>query len=397
MLKALRLIAAVLVVLATANLPSAPVCAQDDGISDAAVEEARLAFQRGNEAYIDGHYRDAAAAFETANRIVPNPRLLEYIGRCYANVGDYVRALEAYEAFAASSTEAAAEIGEVLSALRSDAITSALYESSDRVDDALARANGETPPPRDLRRQELGTRMRDVEVHIRSNPRGAEVYIDAIELGAVGITPLETPLFTGRHFVEVRAPFYEPANRVVNVTIPGPGESIPVFEFELVRQRVQATVTVDPITARVTFVADDGTRTDMGIGGWEGELPAGPGAFIVQQGGRDRRIEAVVEPDDSGRATLALTLDEPSTTARAVVAVGTVVISADQLGAGDVRVDGRSVGSAPGEFEAVVTAGSHTIEIVREGYVTWRQDIEVSADQEVRVYAPSSLERARRR
>jgi tetratricopeptide (TPR) repeat protein len=171
----------------TVEIPAEP--------TEEALARAREAFGDGNGAYLEGRYRDAVRHFERANNIVPNPRLLEYMARCYTNLGDYAQAITSYEAFADTSDEAAAEVAEILVGLRHDAMVNAIYKASDSVDDALAAANGETPPPRDLRRQELGTQMRDVAVQIRTTPRGADVFIDAIELGAVGQTPLETPLF----------------------------------------------------------------------------------------------------------------------------------------------------------------------------------------------------------
>ncbi len=376
----------------------APAFAQE-APSEEALADARASFQQGNSAYLEGRYRDAIAAFERANRIVPNPRLIEYIARCYTNLGDAVRAIESYRAYAATSEAAAAEVADTLEMLVTNARINAVYQASDTVLDALARARGETPPPRDLQRQELGTRMRDVVVQIRSEPRGAEVYIDAIELGAVGVTPLETPLFTGRHFIEVRREHYAPANRVVNVTIPDRGESIPVFEFELERLQVPVLVTATPSTARITFIADDGTRVDMGIGSWEGTLPAGPGAFVLQAAGRDRRIEHVVTaPDSGGTAEISLALEEQVATGpRPTIRVGRVVVLVEQLAGAEVLVDGRAIGTSPGSFEAEVTAGWHTIELRADGFETWRQDVEVTGDGELRIYGPPALTRARRR
>lgn len=368
-----------------------------DAPTDEALTRAREAFGDGNAAYLEGRYRDAVQHFERANNIVPNPRLLEYMGRCYSNLGDYAQAIRSYQAFSDSSSAAAVEVTEVLAGLRHDAMVNAMYKASDSLDAALAAANGETPPPRDLRRQELGTQMRDVTVQIRTTPRGADVFIDAIELGAVGQTPLETPLFTGRHFIEVRREHYATQSRVVNVTVPGAGQSIPVVEFDLVRLQVPVEVTVSPPTARVTFVSDAGERVDMGIGGWNGILPAGPGAFLLQQGGRDRRIEYVVTAADSGTVQIALALDALQQSTRTAVRIGHVIVVVEHLEDARVLVDGRDIGATPGTFESEVTVGTHTIEIVRDGFETWRQDVEVAADGETRIYGPSSLTRARRR
>lgn len=369
---------------------------QTDEPSDDAIAEAREAFREGNHDYVEGRYVEAIRHFEDANAIAPNPRLIEYIGRCHANLGNYPAAIDAYETFAATSADAAAEVEDTLEGLRADARSRAAFEATSAVAESVARARGEQPPPRDIRRQELGALMQDVTVIIRSEPIGADVYLDAIELGVVGTTPLETPLFVGRHLIEIRHPWYEPETRIVHVAPPRRGESVPVFAFALDRRQLPVEVTVDPMSARVSWVGDDGAPRPLGTGAWAGTLPAGQGAFVVQHASGSRTFEATLEPgaDDAPlRFELALVdrVDGP------VIALGTLVVVVDEPGA-DVVVDGRVVGTSPGEIDIDVTAGVHTVTVQRDGYAPWEREIDVSADGETRVFvAPLERDRGRRR
>lgn len=363
----------------------APVHALAQQPSREAIQEASRLFQEGNIDYVEGRYDEAIENFREAYDLAPNARLLEYIGRCYIHLEDYGRALEAYEAYAATSDEAALEVGERVSDLRAMATRAAFDAARWGVRAGHSRARGEQPRPRSFYRQEIGLNIRDVQVQILSTPRGADVYVDEISLGPVGVTPLTTPLFTGRHLIEVRKPWHLPARQIVSITPLGAGESIPVFSFRLERIQVPVSVTVSPPTTSITFIGDDGNAVRMGTGAWQGVLPAGPGAFLLQQGGRDRRIERVVElAEGEERAEIALHMVDP-VASRTSVAIGRLIIVSQS--AGEILVDGEVVGRSPGEVGVDVRAGEHRVEVRATGFVSWTQTVVVGANAETRVYA----------
>lgn len=355
-------------------------------------ELAREAFARGRAAYLEGRYQEAIGHWETANDILPNPRLWVFIGQAWANMDNYREAIRHYRLFARSSSEAAEEIGPQLAALEAEARARAVFEATVGVDSGVARSRGNQPVPRAMRRYELGTTMRDVPVQIRSVPSGATVYIDDVSFGPVGTTPLDTRLFTGNHLIVVEREHYQQQRRIVPVAAPRAGESIPRIQFDLQKIQVPARVSVDPITANVTFVGEAGMRQELGIGGWEGTLPAGPGTFIVQQGGRDRRISMVIEaPDDGERVEYTLHLDE-SRAARSEISLGTLILRAEALD-GEVLVNGRVVGRSPGEFRQELTPGTHGVQLRRDGFRSWRRDVEIESGRELTLVTPSSLDR----
>jgi len=360
------------------------------------VEQARAEFWQGNEAFALHDYRRALEHFELAYELAPNPRLLEYMARCHAEVGDYGLAIQRLELLVEQEPESAEELRASIEELRVEMVVRAVDMAVQEVDGAVARARGEQPQPINQLRQRLGTAMRDVPVQILSDPRGAEVYIDGVEFGAYGITPLTTPLFTGPHLIEIRKPYYEPVQQILNVTVPGPGESIPVVNARLRRQEVPVDISVVPLTANVTFLSDTGERRSLGAGGYSGVLPAGPCTFIVQNAGRDRRVEQVLELPE-GESTLAFTLHLDNQQVRQSVAVEIGLLRVvTQMVDGSVWVDGRRVGDTPGTLELDLPAGPHTVEVRRDGYTPFAQSVDVQPGSPTVLYVPA-LERARRR
>ncbi|MCA9564868.1 MAG: PEGA domain-containing protein, partial [Myxococcales bacterium] len=58
---------------------------------------------------------------------------------------------------------------------------------------------------------------RTVPILVRSQPDGAEVYIDTMELGPVGRTPLRYRLFAGPHVIIVTKSHHSVWREVVNL------------------------------------------------------------------------------------------------------------------------------------------------------------------------------------
>ena len=378
-----------LILAATLLVPAAAFAQSEEEI-----ETARQHFRDGREAYQNGEYERAIELFTSANSTAPNIRLHLYIGQAHANLGELGPAIAQYEIYAASSEEAAAEVAPDLDALRLVAVDVAFFEVAADVDDAITVAEGSQPAPRSQRRYELGTNMRDVAVQIRSAPRGASVFIDDVEYGAVGTTPLDVRLFTGRHLIVVERQYFESQSEIVNVVVPDAGESIPTFRFELERRSVPASITSEPITATVTYISEDGERTRIDSGHWDGELPAGPGTFLLQAASGDRRIEATVDagPDETFEAHLNLDeVDDDDDAAPSGPQIGTLIIETSIAGA-TVSVDGSYLGASPGEFSTDVRAGEHTVTISAPGFVPWRYTVDVDPNEEKTVVAPTYLE-----
>jgi hypothetical protein len=365
-----------------------PLAAQ----SAADLQAAREAFQLGNAAFGEQEYRSAIHHFRRANSLVPNARLLEYIARSHAALGEFQEALAAIDEYGSASEAAADEVDALRETFRVAMHEAVQLAAWGRVGAALSRARGEAPPPRDAMRMQFDSLIRDVRVQIRSTPRGAEVFVDRVDLGPVGQTPLETNLFAGQTYIEVRHPHYQPQGRVVTIAPVGRNESIPVFEFALVPRDVPVEIRVQPVTAQATWVGPGGQTRTLGQGGWTGALPAGPAVFLLQQGGQDRRVEVDIGAEGDGPQVIALNMvDEVRST---TLAIGTLVIQSDAL-VGEVYVDGRRVGAAPGQLPIDLTPGMHTVDLRRERYCTWSQQVEILPGETTRVYTPRELTRGR--
>jgi len=203
-------------------------------------------------------------------------------------------------------------------------------------------------------RQTLEVELSDTwgTVTIRSKPQGAEVRIDGAR---AGVTPLSLDLAEGKHRYELRRSGFKPRAGRIEVSA-GELRELPTLTLEasdgLIRVESSppgATVTVD--------------------GQFEGQSP----------------VEVRVEPGDDHLVELALSGHRP---ARRTVAVGPegteeVAVTLEPM-LGEVRfeatpedaellVDGISRGPANQRIELV--AVPHRIEIRREGYETFRGEV----------------------
>ncbi len=353
-------------------------------------ELARLAYLAGREAFDGGQFEEAVRQFMRADSILPKPLLHFYIAQAQARLGLWVEARESLKKFAATSDDAASQSVSLAAELEIAIGADAVRLARERVEDAVVKANGSTPPPRSAQRYALGTNVRDVPVQIASNPPGAAIFVDDVELGSIGNTPLQTRLFVGPHLIAVELPNKKPVRRVVQITVPQAGEEIPRISFDLEPLMVTVAVTSEPASATVWYFAADGARRRLGMGQFKGELPAGNCTFLLQQGGRDRRIPFVIAPVADGSETaIRLSLNETEQARGAPVRVGHLRVVMDGL-QGDLFVDGAKVGSAPTEALVDLPPGPHKLELRRKGHVTWIQTIKVGPDSETVVY-PSDM------
>ena len=353
-------------------------------------EHARLAYLAGREAFDGGQFEEAVRQFMRADSILPKPLLHFYIAQAQARLGLWVEARESLKKFAATSDDAASQSVSLAAELEIAIGADAVRLARERVEDAVVKANGSTPPPRSAQRYALGTNVRDVPVQIASNPPGAAIFVDDVELGSIGNTPLQTRLFVGPHLIAVELPNKKPVRRVVQITVPQAGEEIPRISFDLEPLLVTVAVTSEPASATVWYFAADGARRRLGMGQFKGELPAGNCTFLLQQGGRDRRIPFVIAPVADGSDTpIRLSLNETEQARGAPVRVGHLRVVMEGL-QGDLFVDGAKVGSAPTEALVDLPPGPHKLELRRKGHVTWIQTIKVGPDSETVVY-PSDM------
>ncbi|WNG16357.1 PEGA domain-containing protein [Cystobacter fuscus] len=158
--------------------------ASDPGAARAA---ARKHFERGTTLYQEGHYAEAAAAFEAAYQTLANGVVLYNLGQCYEKLGDLQRAMGYYRDYLRMVPNA---------------------EDRPLVESLITRLE---------KRYEEERRP---QVTLSSEPTGARVQVDG---KARGVTPWRDRLEVGPHQLEVTREGYQPLRRDVELR---PGEPL---------------------------------------------------------------------------------------------------------------------------------------------------------------------------
>lgn len=370
-------------------LASVNVYGQDDVTRDRAIRE----FVTGNSAYAGGDFATAVVHFERANEILPNPMLLEHIALCHARLGNTAEARRVLDGLLAQEPgfeERALVLFEEFESLAMDyALNEALY----RVGSALQLTRGEQPRTRSEWQLAYGTRLVDSPVSIVSTPRGAEIFIDDLELGSFGTTPLVTPLFTGPHVIELRAPGYENAQRMVNVTNPRGGEGPQEFVFEMERLAVDVEI-LAANTGRVVWIGPDGENTNFRTFPTQASLPVGVSTFLYQAlGVRERKEVDLGACAELGEGVCMISFTDQTHTE--VPSLAELVIVAPERGA--IFVDGQYHWQGPGTFSIELAPGVHGVEVRLDGHEDSRQEVEVLETGRTRVNVQPGPEARRRR
>jgi hypothetical protein len=216
-----------------------------------------------------------------------------------------------------------------------------------------------------------GNRRRDVlrdriaVVAVTSDPPGAEVRVDRLDLAPIGRTPVEIALDPGEHRLFLTAPHHE--NAMVRVTA--------------VRgERVEAGSPLRPDPVELTIVSPGGGRVLL-----DGEEVRTGVAFRVVPGSHRLRLEitgrppherALVVPLGSDPMTVRLQPEVPESE-RAVLVVRSAVPV-------EVLVDRQRVGRGT-EVTARVGDGGHDLAVSAEGYAPYWRRIVTRADHTTEV------------
>ena len=167
------LVATVVAAGAAGAAEPAPVPAPDPAAA------ARAAYRKGADLYKAGKYREAIAAFETADRLKPSPALQFNIGQSWEKLGDPAAALAAFARY-----------------LRLDPA------APNR--DAVQKTIGAL----EMRLAATGRQM----LHVTTDPTGAALSVDGV---AAGRSPLDAAFPPGAHTLAATAPGRRSATRDV--------------------------------------------------------------------------------------------------------------------------------------------------------------------------------------
>ena len=310
--------------------PLGSASAQTDARVDLA-EEADLQFNRGVEDYKAGRWADALEHLLASNRLVPNHNVAYNIARCYEQLGRFPEAFRHYADFVARETA------------------------------PEARTAGEQALER--------LRPRVALLRVETDPPGALVYLDRVDLGARGATPRLLAVPEGAHRVLVSLEGHEaPEPASVDAKL---GTEVAV-RLPLTRIIGQVKVDGTPAGAEIRV---DGRPEVQGRVPAQLELAPGPRVLEVSAPGRrTERIGLTVEP--RGRHAVE---------AQLVVLTGALVVDADEAGA-LIEIDGQPAGFTPAVVDAV-PVGRHTVRVSLPGFTPFSTEVEVSTDARVAVAA----------
>jgi outer membrane receptor for ferrienterochelin and colicins len=297
--------------------------------ADASADEADLRFHRGTALFKAGRFDEALLEFLASNRLVPNRNVVFNIARSYEALDQLEEAYRYYAEYIAAETD---------------------KEERRAAERRLA---------------DLAPRV--ALLKIDSDPPGATVFLERVDLGGRGETPLVIAVAPGDHTVILQ----KPGARSMSVTVKTMrGAETPVV------------VKLDPVvgTLRVTSRPPAALYVDRTAGGKDppaarttpATVKLSPGRHTLEleaAGHRTQRTDVVVRANTE--TPLDLTLEEKPPPS------GTVVLASDTPGA-LVTVDRAARGFTPAVLSLGV--GRHEIEVRGEGYRPWRRTVLVSKD-----------------
>ena len=300
--------------------------------ADNSADEADLAFRLGNEAYGDRQYALALQQYFLSYRLVPNRNVLFNIARCFEALERYDEAYRYYHD-----------------------LSSQKLGAQDR---------------REVARSLQRIRPRVALVELSSEPPGADVYVDRVDLGSRGQTPLTLALPAGPHTIILQREGHEPAE----------------LKQKLVRGReLEAKLKLELITGTASI---SGTP----IGAWVREMPDGPTLGTLPASVRLPPGRRILYVGADGHGTSQLIVDvQANGESSAQVALGPapkptghLVVTANHQNA-VVLVDGVEAGFTP----AVLTLpeGSHEIEVSLPELTPLVQTFAITSGKEQRLHA----------
>jgi len=295
-------------------------------------DEADIQFELGVAAYRRRDYLGALEHLLISNRLVSNRNVVFNIARAYEQLGRYDEAFRHYQDYLDLERDPARRMGAA---------------------EAITRI-----------------RPRVALVSVESDPPGAQVFVDRVDLGSRGQTPLILALDPGERTVILRRDGFHEAQRAgVRAAT---GQEIAV---QLGLEPILGSVEVrgQPVGARVRVDVED-SEPVVTI---PGVLRLSPGSHLLivdAPGYRTARQLVSVRADGSVQAVVELPL-----------ITGTVVVDALEKGA-LIEIDGEAAGFTPAVLGAV-SVGTHRLRVSLPGYRPYEAEVEVEADGRVAVTA----------
>ncbi|HTJ43273.1 MAG TPA: PEGA domain-containing protein [Kofleriaceae bacterium] len=219
---------------------------------------------------------------------------------------------------------------------------------------------------------------RKYKVRIDSAPPGATVYIDNKQCGPVGVTPWAGSLVNGSYQVIIELDGYQPAQQAF--TVVRSRKEQPLF-VPLVKKQ-------DP--PRIEVRAD----ADKNVFGAQVSLDGqaqGPVPVTLQTTEGRHLIEIKKDGFEPFQQWVDIKMNEKQTLTPQLKEIakpknGTIVVEADVPDA-EVWLDGNKLPDHTPTVINNVVEGLHVVEVRKEPAIPWKQTVQVTADQQVKVSA----------
>ncbi|MBX5480645.1 MAG: TonB-dependent receptor [Myxococcaceae bacterium] len=300
--------------------------------ADNTADEADLAFALGNQAWVTRRYEEALRNYFLSYRLVPNRNVLFNIARCYEALERFDEAYRYY--YDLSRTD----LGE---------------DDRREVTKALDRL-----------------RPRVALVHVTTEPPGADIYVDRVDLGSRGTSPLTLALPPGTHAIVARRAGYR--NAETSVQMAKGREAQAALPLTLITGTVRLTGT--PAGAWIRETVDGPV-----LGTLPGAVKLPPGRRVLHVGAEHFATQQYlvdVKADDT--VTLEVKLGaEPLPT-------GKLIVTANRANA-TVTVDGVEAGFTPAVLS--LTEGDHDVVVSLPELTPQKERIHITRDRETRLVA----------
>lgn len=298
--------------------------AQQPNAQQAAFEARKLLMEADQQARAK-HWDAALERYQQSNAASPSPQALLGVANAYYQLGKSVEAFAAYD-------ELLKTYGKQLGPFQREAQS---------------------------RRDELAGKTGLLQITV--NETGAAIAIDGKSYGA---SPMPAPvrLTAGAHIVKITKDGFLPYESPTDVG----GGATANANVTLQKEPTKGIVSVKEKSGQPVRVVVDGL--DVGPAPWQGELDPGPHQILV----RGASAAAPAQKVDVLKGQK-YDLEFAAVPASARLEVTT----SDHQGF--VFVDGKPVGE--GEFRGDVSIGPHVLEVKREGFTTYRKELDLADHQ----------------
>jgi hypothetical protein len=212
------------------------------------------------------------------------------------------------------------------------------------------------------------------KVKIDSSPQNAVIYLDSKEFGPLGYTPMETKLTKGTYKVILELPGYKPLARDITV---GRRNDPFIFVLERLPKPAVLDMRVSPNDQSAAGAAVTVDNVSVGAVPVTQEVAAGRHQVVVTKEGYNTYSEWV-EVGEGERRTMIIVM------VKLAPKTGTIIVSADVPSA-EVYVDGARCDGVP--CVMTLPEGPHMIEVRSGTLQPYRQNVNVVAGQQAKVFA----------